>query len=91
MRRYEMYKDSAGDFRWRFIASNGRIVADSAEGYTTKAKCKAGIRIMQNSASAPIQTELGEPAVEETMVEAAVVLDRSALPKFGGRNQLLRR
>lgn len=30
------YRDAAGEWRWRLKARNGRIVADSAEGYTRK-------------------------------------------------------
>jgi uncharacterized protein YegP (UPF0339 family) len=32
----EVYRDKAGDWRWRRIASNGEIVADSGEGYSRK-------------------------------------------------------
>jgi uncharacterized protein YegP (UPF0339 family) len=32
--RFEVYEDAAGEFRWRLVAGNGEIVADSAEGYT---------------------------------------------------------
>lgn len=31
--RFEVYKDAGGEYRWRASAANGRIVADSAEGY----------------------------------------------------------
>jgi uncharacterized protein YegP (UPF0339 family) len=33
--RIEIYKDKAGEFRWRRVARNGRIVADSGEGYVS--------------------------------------------------------
>jgi uncharacterized protein YegP (UPF0339 family) len=29
-----IYQDSSGEWRWRLVAKNGRIVADSAEGYS---------------------------------------------------------
>lgn len=32
--RFDVYQDTAGQWRWRLLALNGRIVADSAEGYT---------------------------------------------------------
>lgn len=35
----EAYKDSAHEWRWRRIAENGRIVADSGEGYQNKQDC----------------------------------------------------
>lgn len=33
---FEIYRDASGDWRWRLRAANGRIVADSAEGYASK-------------------------------------------------------
>jgi len=30
----KLYKDKAGEYRWRLVAGNGQIVADSSEGYT---------------------------------------------------------
>lgn len=32
----ELYEDLRGEWRWRLLAENGRIVADSSEGYTRK-------------------------------------------------------
>lgn len=51
---YFIYKDKAGEYRWRYNAVNGRIIADSGEGYNTKADCKRGIEIMQTSGQSPI-------------------------------------
>jgi len=36
--KFEVYKDAAGEFRFRLKAPNGEIIAVS-EGYTTKANC----------------------------------------------------
>ena len=33
MRKVEIYKDQADEFRWRVVASNGAVLADSSEGY----------------------------------------------------------
>lgn len=33
----EIYQDESQQWRWRLKASNGKIIADSAESYTTKA------------------------------------------------------
>jgi uncharacterized protein YegP (UPF0339 family) len=30
---FELFKDAAGEWRWRLKAPNGNILADSAEGY----------------------------------------------------------
>lgn len=37
--KFEIYKDKAKEFRWRLKSSNGRIMGDSGEGYTTAASC----------------------------------------------------
>ena len=34
--RFEVYKDKIGEYRWRLLAANGQIVADSGEGYTRR-------------------------------------------------------
>ena len=37
--RWEFYKDARDKWRWRRIASNGKIVAASTEGYAKRASC----------------------------------------------------
>lgn len=32
----EFYEDAAGEWRWRLVAGNGKIIADSAEGYASR-------------------------------------------------------
>ncbi|MBO6524173.1 MAG: DUF1508 domain-containing protein [Balneolaceae bacterium] len=39
--KWEIYQDNAGEWRWRRIASNGRIVGASSEGYSSRANCVA--------------------------------------------------
>ena len=47
--KFEMYKDKAGEFRFRLKAGNGQIIAVS-EGYTTKASCENGVSSVQKNA-----------------------------------------
>lgn len=35
---FEVYQDSGGQWRWRLWAKNGKIVADSAEGYVRQSQ-----------------------------------------------------
>jgi len=46
--KVEFYKDKKGEYRWRLIASNGEIIANSGEGYTTFANCKKGFESVKN-------------------------------------------
>ncbi|MGQ0430625.1 MAG: YegP family protein [Gammaproteobacteria bacterium] len=48
---YVIYKDVRGHWRWTAVASNGRKIADSAEGYFNKLDCLNGIRLMANSSN----------------------------------------
>jgi uncharacterized protein len=58
MARFEIYKDEGLEFRWRFKANNGEILAESAEGYNNPANCEhAIILIKQQIASAQINND----------------------------------
>lgn len=42
--RWEFYKDAQGEWRWRRIAPNGKIVGASTQGYKNKQDCKENAR-----------------------------------------------
>ncbi len=42
--RFDVYPDRKGEFRWRLVAGNGRVIADSGEGYTRRASAEKGAR-----------------------------------------------
>lgn len=44
--RVELYQDPSRDWRWRFRHVNGRIMADSAEGYRRKQAARHGARVV---------------------------------------------
>ena len=53
--RYEVFKDSAGEWRWRLRAANNvDIIATSGEGYVRKEACLRGISLVKQSQSAPV-------------------------------------
>jgi len=55
--KFEVYKDKAGEFRFRLKARNGEIIAVS-EGYTSKASCLNGIEsVRKNAPEAPVTEE----------------------------------
>ncbi len=47
--KFEIYKDKAGEFRFRLKAKNGQIIA-VGEGYKTKKACLNGIASIQKNA-----------------------------------------
>jgi hypothetical protein len=69
---FRMRRDDRGEWRWSFVADNGRTMAVSAEGYATKAGCVAAIRLLQNRGPQAPVSERG-PAEEVPEREAAAV------------------
>ena len=52
--KFELYKDAAGQFRFRLRAKNGETIAVS-EGYKAKASCKNGIEsVRKNAPASPV-------------------------------------
>lgn len=54
MNYYYLYRDRNNQWRWRYVASNGRTIADSAEAYWNKADALHGINIMKGSSNSPV-------------------------------------
>jgi uncharacterized protein YegP (UPF0339 family) len=48
--KFEIYKDKAGEFRFRLKASNGQTILAS-EGYNAKSGCTNGIESVKKNAS----------------------------------------
>ena len=54
--KFELFRDKAGQYRFRLKATNGKIIAVS-EGYGTRAACENGIHSVQTNAAeaAPVE------------------------------------
>jgi len=53
--KFEIFRGRIGDFHWRLIHSNGRVIAKSGEGYTTKVNAIKGlISVKKNVPGAPV-------------------------------------
>ena len=56
---FEIYKDKAGEFRFRLKATNGQVIA-TGEGYKTKASAIEGIESVQKNAPGAKIEDLSE-------------------------------
>ena len=54
--KFELYKDKAGEFRFRLKARNGEVIAAS-EGYVKKDSCKNGIESVRKNAPEAVVVE----------------------------------
>jgi uncharacterized protein YegP (UPF0339 family) len=53
---FEVYKDKAGEYRWRLRATNTQILAIAAQGYSDKRACMNAIdSIKRDVANAPVE------------------------------------
>lgn len=44
--KVETYADAAGEWRWRLVAGNGEVLADSGEGYASRGNLRRALRRM---------------------------------------------
>jgi len=49
MTKFEVYRDKAGEYRFRLKAGNGQVIATS-EGYKSKTSCMNGIESVKKNA-----------------------------------------
>ena len=57
--KFEIYKDKSGEFRWRLVHTNGKIIADSGQGYKAKEDAIKGISsLKENVPGATIEDKI---------------------------------
>ena len=52
---FHVYKDNAGEWRWSLKAANGRVIADSGEGYRDRGDCIHAIELVRSLNKAPVK------------------------------------
>lgn len=57
MAKFEIYQDTAGDFRWRFQSNSGKILAVSGEGYNNRANCEHAVIPIKREAPQAVITD----------------------------------
>ena len=74
--RFETFEDAAGGHRWRLVAANGEIIADSGEGYSSRSALADAIDRVR---------EYAPDADRLTMATAAVEVYEDAAGEFRWR------
>lgn len=44
---FRVYRDRAGQYRWRLVSGNGQIVATPGEGYTRRVDCVRAVEAVK--------------------------------------------
>ncbi|WP_167837343.1 HVO_2922 family protein [Halosimplex halophilum] len=69
--RFEVFEDRGGKWRWRLRHRNGNIIADSAQGYSSRQKAEQGLEsVRTNAAGAAAVREEVEVEPEEEPADA---------------------
>lgn len=55
--RFSVYLDRSGQYRWHVKAANGRILADSGEGYTRRSDAMKAARRFAAKVDGPVVVE----------------------------------
>ena len=78
MTKFQIYQDRKGEYRWRLRASNGEIIADSNEGYSSKTSCKHGIDLIkQQAAGAEVEDQTQGRAAQADRTEEEGLLGKA--------------
>ncbi|TKX75968.1 DUF1508 domain-containing protein [Halorubrum sp. GN11_10-6_MGM] len=84
---FELYADSADQYRWRLRHDNGNIIADGGEGYSDKRDAQSGIESVQRNAPGAhaIDVSRDEAAPEEGGSDAVFELFRDKADEYRWR------
>lgn len=63
--RFVVYRDAAGEYRWRLVATNGRIIATSSDGYTEHGDAHEAVERVKRLVN-DINARAGGVALEES-------------------------
>lgn len=54
--QFTFYRDASNNHRWRLLATNNRVIADSGEGYSTLLDCQHGADlVISTNSQTPVQ------------------------------------
>lgn len=73
--KFKVYPDRRRQWRWALVAGNGRILADSGQGYLEKRHCYEGIDLIK--AGVPGADTYEELIEEQAEVPTEITLDLS--------------
>ncbi|MBB4635120.1 DUF1508 domain-containing protein [Longimicrobium terrae] len=60
MAEFNIYKDDAGEWRWKLQAGNNETIADSGEGYTRRTSCVDAVKRVKRDAGSALVYDTSE-------------------------------
>jgi len=85
---FEVYKDKAGEYRWRLRATNTQILAIAAQGYSDKRSCLSAIEsVKRDVADAPVEEKEAVAGKEDNAKDATTAGATSGTGSSGAANK----
>lgn len=53
----DIYRDASGEWRWRLRATNGRVIADSGEGYRDRRGVMRAVEALRRAVPMAVRRE----------------------------------
>jgi uncharacterized protein YegP (UPF0339 family) len=67
MAKFRVYTDSKDRFRWKFIATNKKVVAKSSRSFAKREECVQSVSLLQKEISgAPVKHRVGKAPPKKT-------------------------
>ena len=92
--KYQILKDSTGEFRFHLKAANGEIIAQG-EGYQTKEDCLNAVELVKKSCNAeiedqsvlikPSEDKINQNEIETPKVSSSGILEKSRIVFVGNK------
>jgi len=74
MSKFTVFTDKHNEFRWKFVAGNGSVIAKSSEGFKVKEDCVASLTLLQKDVvGASVEHDVRAAAPKVSPASAAVV------------------
>ncbi len=70
---FELYEDAGGKYRWRLRYRNANVIADSAQGYSSRQKAMQGLRSVQSNAAGGAVVFFEDATEDDTAEDVPVV------------------
>lgn len=64
MATFRVDKDNKGEWRWIFVAGNGKTIAMSSEGYTYRTDCLHSIKLIKEDSPSALVFDWSKNPVE---------------------------
>ena len=73
---FEVYRDAAEEWRWRFVHDNGNIIAEGGQGYTTKRRAVDGVESVRlNAPGAAVEGDVERAGSDDSAATFEVYED----------------